>query len=152
MIDCSRNVVYRGVRTDYGKRQWLSFSLISDDGMSLGGECLFDKKSFKGFSVSVGTVCKADMKVSGGSLQTIIGIPKPISVWHNKAEIASMRILHDACLSTVSAYNQASKDCSDVVLQCMKPLREAYKQTNSLGKTAIEVRVLNYLRNGRDLH
>ncbi|AUS01959.1 hypothetical protein NVP3058O_041 [Vibrio phage 3.058.O._10N.286.46.B8] len=147
-----RHLVYCGVRTDNGKNQWLSFRLVNDDGITLQPDCLFGKKGFKGFNVSVGSKCECDVIVNErGSLETIRGVPNPIKIWHDKDDVAAMRALNDACVSVVAAHNQTKKDGANVVLDCLKPLRQAYKSTNAVGRTALEVRVLNYLRNGRDL-
>jgi len=69
-------------------------------------------------------------------------------------ELAKIMLRHESCETIISALNQAKKAKADksAILETLKPIRQAYQNTNHAGRLALEVRVLNYLRNGNDLH
>lgn len=66
---------------------------------------------------------------------------------------AVIRLAHEAAESTLAALSQSRKNKADksAILAQLKPLRAAWRSTNEVGRLALEVRVLNYLRNGKDI-
>ncbi len=62
-------------------------------------------------------------------------------------------ILQRALDISVAAFNQQKKTAldHDSILERLRPLRAAYSKTNAVGKMAIEVRLLSYLRNEKGL-
>lgn len=66
---------------------------------------------------------------------------------------AVIRLAHEAAESTLAALSQSRKHKADKssILDQLKPLRALWRNTNEVGRLALEVRVLNYLRNGKDL-
>jgi hypothetical protein len=71
----------------------------------------------------------------------------------DKEFIRNIDLLERSNKTAADALSQAIKSAksSDDILECMRPLRKAYQKTNRLGQMAMEVRLLNYLRNGKDL-
>jgi hypothetical protein len=61
--------------------------------------------------------------------------------------------MHEAAETEIAATKQMKKARTDktTVLELLRPLRKAWKGTNHAGRLALEVRALNYLRNGTDL-
>lgn len=66
---------------------------------------------------------------------------------------ATQLLEHEAHELAFLTYKKSKKAQSDKtgILNLLWPLRQLYKNTNALGKMALEVRILNYLRNGKDL-
>lgn len=59
-------------------------------------------------------------------------------------------VSHNSAETLYIAINKAKKDKSGL-LDLLKPLRQQYAKTNHAGKLALEVRILNYIRYGKDL-
>lgn len=71
----------------------------------------------------------------------------------DEEQSALMRLSHETNETLITAAAQSKKARNDktCVLETLRPLRKLWASTNHAGQLALEVRVLNYLRNGTDL-
>lgn len=71
----------------------------------------------------------------------------------SEEDLLKYKLLHEAAETEYTALTQSRRQASDksCILEQLEPLRKAYKRTNATGRLAFEVRVLNYLRNGKDV-
>lgn len=128
--------VYKGIRLSWDNKKKFHAVLVN------GEEMLFEK--FKNFIV--GGIYEFDGEVSENGIKGNFNNPTfKGSVEHN----SELLLQHKAAVDLWAALNQAKKQ--NDLLELLRPLREAYQATNPQGQIAMEVRLLNYLRNGRDL-
>lgn len=109
--------------------------------------------------LTLNCVYAIDVVVVDGSIEscrpktaTFVRILKQ-DLYNNRELAAANRAMHDSTKTALASVAQAKKAANDrfSILSVLKPLRKAYSQTNAQGKLALEVRVLNYLRTGKDL-
>lgn len=143
-------IVCTGTVLDISSKKHTAFQLIDDAENKVGNTAYFIKLK----TTFVTGIFKVQGKVVDGNLETI----QPSTMQYvrqikDKEWAAEIRIAHEAAETAYSALQQwkkARNDKSDI-LDVLKPLRRAWHNTNATGKLALEVRVLNYLRNGKDL-
>jgi len=129
-----------------------AFRLVNDDG-TLSDEIVY----FSGKSLSLcwpGQVYKVEADLEKGGVKTIYGRPEFHEVYGDEKQRAEDRITSEANQTVITAMTQSKKaeTSKSDILNVLKPLRRAYDKTNALGRIAIEVRVLQYLRNNNDLY
>lgn len=79
----------------------------------------------------------------------IVNSSKFINHFSDENKIASWHIADLAVRSEVSLKNKEKTGIHEIIEKTLKPLRQRYYETDSLGKIAIEIAVLNYMRRGR---
>lgn len=149
MIDIKQQTVLcLGTRIVNGKKS-TAFQLLDESDALIGKVCTYT--GIKASYVFPAAVCTLD---ATETLETIH--PQSIKFvrsLRSTAFGAKVRLEHEAAETILAAYNQGkkAKNNKQQILEALKPLREVYNTTNAVGKLALEVRVLNYLRNGTDL-
>lgn len=73
--------------------------------------------------------------------------------FHDEERTAELSLVSQATDTTFIAEAQEKKARASKqdILNCLKPVRQAWANTNHAGRLALEVRVLNYLRNNSGL-
>lgn len=142
-------VLCLGTRLLNGTKKCTAVQLVDEHEEPVGEPCLY--LNLKGTHPGGIFTCKATLE--GNELQTIKSNLKFAKQMSDREWAAEIRLSHDAAETTLAALSQVKKAKNDKtpLLEVLRPLRRAYQKTNANGKLAIEVRVLNYLRNGRDL-
>ena len=138
---------------DNGKASTQLFRLINDvcEGQM---SCFTMKAKQKPLVGCVYTVIAKTCQIDG-HIETL----KPDSfqigygTFSDESYLREIQLKQRAESTLANAKRQAIKDSKsdELILDCMKPLRQAYKKTNRQGQMAIEVRLLNFLRYGGDL-
>lgn len=107
---------------------------------------------FKERGFAPGSLYQADVTIDGDSV-TRHGKPAYVGPMLDKELAAQLYVDSDAAKTQHAALSQAKKAVNDNsnVLECLDPLIQAYWSTNGAGRMALEVRILNYIRSGRDL-
>ena len=146
-----KNVLFLGARLTLTKKKIMAFVLLDEDFCKVGEVCAFNIKG----SFIVGGVYSVSCALGkGGELESIVS---ETLQWNGdrvpEDELSVLLLLHEAALTEASAISQKKKALADKssILDVLKPLRVEYQRTNPVGKLALEVRVLNYLRNNNDL-
>ena len=138
----------------------LGVVILSNDKKGYGFEFLDKDKKRTGekiyFSSKIknapGLIYEIEMSTTEGE-RSFNGEPKLIGQYANEEVRAELFITSNANLTMLTAFTQRKKaeNSKEDILSCLKPIRKAYLKTNSLGRMAIEVRVLNYIRHNSDL-
>lgn len=142
-----------GLRIGTKDNKLIGIVRVSDSSNIVGDIAYYDFKGMGDFYIGGVYEIKASLK--DDEIEYII--PKSASYvgkFNNKSLIEEWQIEHESTktMFTVKAQvKKASTTGKDTLLEALKPLRRAYASTNYEGRLALEVRVLNYLRNGRDL-
>ena len=120
------------------------------DGTLVGRATYFDHNS----KFWTGQIYDMDVKLDDGGIHSYYGSTAEFAE-ESLPDVMRTRIQAESRSAELAktVYQQAKKASggSDLMLEQMLPLRRAYQNTNSLGRMAMEVRVLNCLRNGREL-
>lgn len=130
-------------RVDNENKEIGSAALFVKNQSYVPGGYYFIEKSLVDFSDDDGGVTSIATKAMRWSGERI----------DSQEELAVVIARHEAAETEKAAINQKKKAVSDKapLLELLKPLRREYNKTNAVGRLALEVRVLNYLRNGNDL-
>lgn len=147
-------VVYLGSVTGVGDKRAYEVQLVKD-GKTVGETSVFAGTTGK--MVCVGNVYNAKGNTKNDQVVRIAEFS-----WHDhdqdhrdvlsKEELAALQARDSSTHAHFAAFAQAKKNKgSDDVLELLKPIRRQWKKTNAVGRMALEVRVLNYLRHGVDL-
>lgn len=134
-----------GLYFQNGKRYTLIQQVIDDKLVGEPSIFSYDKR-LKIFSIYEGEIEVKDDTICAYRKCKFVGI--------YQGEDRAMRLAeHDAAMTAWDATQQANKvrNGKTVILDELQGLRKAWQSTNATGRLALEVRVLNYLRNGRDL-
>ncbi|OES24042.1 hypothetical protein [Alteromonas macleodii] len=143
-------VVCLGTRVGTKNDKWVGLQRVDENEQLIGeiGYYSAIKNAFPGAIFSI------EAELTDESLSTIH--PSTLTFVKTLADTAlsaKIKIEHEANETKLTAIKQAKKartDKSDI-LDCLRPLRLAYRNTNHAGRLALEVRVLHYLRNDSDL-
>lgn len=100
----------------------------------------------------VGHVYTVDMSKDDGH-QTMYGKPRWVREFEDEEFVLKHRLESEKNETLFLAMNQAKKALKEKkdILNCLKPIREKWRNTNTQGQVALEARVLYYLRAGGDL-
>lgn len=115
-----------------------------------------DEVIFSGITGTfAGLVYQAEVKIKNGQVSSVFphsftydeemtnGVSEDVRAMHSaKSDANTLELL------VRSKHKKAARDRSSI-FDAMLPLRQAYKKTNGMGKMAMEVRLLHYLRTGR---
>lgn len=148
-------IVCHGSRYDKKKKEYTIIQQIMTDYKTPFGECA----TFIGINKGIhGLVVNGIYEIQGtlvnkDEIDCIKPTTSRLMGEFSGPEAVANRLKHDGAKTLASSVSQAKKLANDRsnVLDCMEPLRRAYNNTNSQGKMALEVRVLHYLRYGKDL-
>lgn len=143
-------VVCLGTVLSHNHNKSTGLQLIDEQDKPVGEPAYFGNMK-KGFPAAIFTIKGI---VVDGNLNTV----QPASLTWDKRMTdtewaAEIRVAHEAGETVLTVARQtknARRDRSDI-LDTLKPLRRAWKNTNSDGRLAIELRVLRYLRDGSGL-
>lgn len=140
LLLCMGTVLLNNNKKGYG------YIILNEDGTKETDDTMYFQKVIGG----AGNVYKAFYNKESAEIQGGITWQEN---YHNRERGAELRIASDAVLTQLAAVAQSNKARNDKtdLLATLKPLRKAWHNTNASGRLALEVRVLNYLRNGMDL-
>lgn len=127
-----------------------TFKRIDSNDEPIGRASHFSK--LKG--IYPGLIYNGLVKLNGEEIETIKA--NTLEYTLRKAEgieYAMLKLKHEAVETEILVGNQQKKEGADKssILDLLAPIRRAYKSTNQLGRLGLEVRVLNYLRNGKGI-
>ena len=108
----------------------------------------------KSYSLTLAGVYSVDADLVDGEINTLyVNTFKYLGLVTDDEQAATIKLQAEALKTEHTARCQAKKSLNDktVILDVLKPLRKAWANTNAVGKMALEVRILSYLRNGKDL-
>lgn len=138
------------VGLDKGKLYY-GFQPCTPNGVPTGQErACFSKK----YSFTTAGVYAMEADLIDGEISTIYPNSfKYMGLVTDDDQAATIKLQAEAVTTEHTARQQAKKALNDktVILETLKPLRKAYAKTNAVGRLALELRILNYLRNGKDL-
>jgi hypothetical protein len=121
----------------------LVFAEITPEG-SLGGERVYERKNLKHLGAGSVYDVETDPGPSGGIYPATM---RWLRLWKDEVQVARWQALADAFDIRELAIKQERKQTRrKLPVELLAPLRECYWSTNALGRLAIEVRVLAYLR------
>lgn len=108
--------------------------------------------SYSKFNSYVGHIYKVEMSDEGDGV-IMHGRPEYVRTFEDEAVILEHRLESESNDTIFLAVNQAKKAVKEKkdILNCLKPIRQKWRNTNTLGQVALEARVLYYLRTGGDL-
>jgi len=145
------SVVCFGTRIGVGTKRLTCIRLLGEDGLPYGHPAYFSQMK-KVFPTGVYTM---DIALDdGGDILTIRDSTAKFTGTLACEETCTLiRLEHEAAETQLTAANQAKKARNDktCILETLRPVRKLWASTNHAGQLALEVRVLNYLRNGTDL-
>lgn len=97
-----------------------------------------------------GCVYEIDAEIDGDDVSIIFSTMRFQGTYHDTDLVAQWKLESQAADTELAAVAQARKAKRDnsAVLECLEPLMNAYMATNPVGRLALEVRVLHYMRSG----
>src|SRR5579859_871524 len=115
----------------------------------LGTERLF---ASKGLHCRVGHVYRIQVSETKGADSIFPSTERWISQYANAEQVAAWQAAARAFeIEKAAARERKKAEGTQQMLEVLKPLRTIYQRTNALGRLAIEVQLLAYLRQGRGL-
>lgn len=141
-----------GVRIGVKNKKLRGIIQVDENGESFGEIALYEEKVLRGFNI--GCIYEIQATIEEGEIQTVRPSTKRfIGEFLDSDKIVEWQVQHDSAVTEYSRKQKETKAAKgkEVVLDCLEPLRRAYMNTNHDGRLALEVRVLNYLRNGSGL-
>lgn len=125
------------------KEVCLTFRMVASDG-TLGDERIYAHKHLK--QVRVGNVYEVEIDREDPT-RIYTNTIRWLCVWKDQTEAATWQAAAAAFDTLELAKKFEKKETGRrLPLELLRPLREQYWRTNSMGRLAIEVRVLAYLR------
>lgn len=128
------------------KKPCYILSRVLDNGGRDATERIFTAKSLP--LVRVGRVYEIEAPEGKEDGSSIFGsTARFVERWPHEVEAAAWETVASAFDVEQAAKKRAKADAdSKIMAECLAPLRKLYLKTNSVGKLAIEVQVLAYLR------
>jgi hypothetical protein len=109
---------------------------------------VFGEKSCRKANISLGGIYKVEANADFST--AIIAGAKYQGLWPNEAERAGWKTAERALTIERAAQKRQKSDAeNNAMIAALAPIRKAYVLTNSVGRLAIEVQVLAYLRGVR---
>ncbi|MBL4908953.1 MAG: hypothetical protein JKX78_02850 [Alteromonadaceae bacterium] len=145
------SVLCLGTRVGLGSKRLTAIRLLDIQGEPYGDPAYFAHMK-KVFPTGVYTMDIA-LDEGGGIMSVRDQTAKFTGTLVGEEACTVIRLEHEAAETQLTAASQVKKAKNDktCVLETLRPLRKLWASTNHAGQLALEVRVLNYLRNGTDL-
>lgn len=148
-------VLCLGSRLSGNNKLSVALQRVDESNVAIGSIALFSKK--KAY-VPGGYYLIEDELVDFGEDGGITSIAINAMAWSGERieddeRLAAVIAAHEAAETEKAAINQEKRAVSDKspILDLLKPIRKEYAKTNAVGRLALEVRVLHYLRYGKDI-
>jgi hypothetical protein len=121
----------------------LVFREVSVDGTA-GPERIYNRKNLERIRVGAVYEVETDPEVP---TQIYINTLRWLRLWGDKNEAALWQLAADAFDTRELAARQERKENNrKLPVELLEPIRKQYRETNAVGRLAIEVRILAYLR------
>lgn len=143
-------ILYLGTVLDGKDKKHCACQLVDGDNRPLGEIVYFGKCG----TMFAPGIFKGEGLLKGNDLISIrTNTFQFVDELADKTLAAEIRLTHEANETEYTAVKHAKKARNDksAVLELLKPLRRAWLKTNTVGRLALEVRILHYLRSGDDL-
>lgn len=136
-----------------GKLNGTQLQRINDDGVLFGEISSFSPDKKRRPMVDCCYSIEALTGDDGHVISARFGTLKILDLMPDREISRETQMLQITHKTQATAISQALKNSKSdhLILDCMKPLRRAYMKTNRIGQLAMEVRLLNYMRYGKDL-
>jgi hypothetical protein len=119
--------------------------IVKPDGTLDTTRKVFAEKACKKVSMFIGSTYQVEATEDFST--AIIAGAKYQGIWANDADRAEWKTLERAfTLERAAKKRHASDADRNAMSESLAPIREAYRKTNSVGRLAIEIQVLAYLR------
>lgn len=144
------DIICLGMRVVEGNKKVLKLDLVNANCLLSGDPVYFSYDN----SLSVGGIYEVEGTLKAGKIFKIVfSNTRFVKAYDDKKYCQEIRLAHQAAQTEYAAIIQAKKFKSDnsEILSGFVAARRAWQKTNAVGRMALEVRVLNYLRNGKDL-
>ena len=142
----SIRVVSQGIRLSSNDKRHLALQRIDDRDNFIGNGWLFTPK--KVVCSTVGGIYTIDAEIKEDGVSIEFGSARYAGQFGATALVGQWSIESKAAETELAAIAQAKKAKRDdsAALSCLAPLLKVYHNTNAVGRLALEVRVLHYLR------
>lgn len=119
---------------------------VNDDGTVDPRNRIFDEKKCTKAFIRTGGVY--EIEANDTFTRAFVASPKYQGMWANEHDRVKWQATERSIKLARAAKKQMKDDVSqNAMMDVLAPIREAYRKTNHLGRLAIEVQVLAYLRN-----
>lgn len=120
---------------------------INEDGSKSQITAIYDERKCAKAMIRNGGIY--DLEAAPDFSSAILSSAKYKGLWPNEADRVRWRADEDILRGKRAAKKRQKLDLSSSAIKtALQPLREAWHDTNSLGRLALEVQVLAYLRSG----